>query len=274
MRVRPVVLSIAGYDPSSGAGVTADVKTSEVLGCYAISCITALTVQSTQGVFGVQPVAPELVLETLEKLADDFEIAAVRIGMLGSGAVAEAVRRFLESTRLPNVVLDPVVRSSSGAELLDEAGIEAVKAVLPLCKVITPNVAEAALLAGIEPMVEGCVWDTALPQLREMAARLHESGAKAVVITGGHLNPPNDFLSEGCSGQPKESVIPGEHIDSRSTHGTGCAFATALACRLAVGDDLVQAARAAKEFVRKAIESAYPLGKGTGPVNPSGSSTA
>jgi hydroxymethylpyrimidine/phosphomethylpyrimidine kinase len=270
MRVPPVVLSIAGHDPSSGAGLTADVKTAAALGCYAVTCITALTVQSTQGVFGVQPVAPELVSETLKRLADDFPMAAVRIGMLGSGEVAEAVRRFLEASRLPNVVLDPVVRSSSGAELLDEAGVEALKAMLPLCKVITPNLAEAALLAGTEPASDGSKWDAVLPRLREMAARLHLAGAKAVLITGGHLNPPNDFLSQRSHGGAQEEVFAGEYVESRSTHGTGCALATALACRLALGDELVQAARSAKEFVREAIASAYPLGKGSGPVNPFG----
>src|SRR5579864_110851 len=108
MRAPPVVLSIAGYDPSSGAGVTADIKTAAALGCYAVTCPTALTIQSTQGVFGVQPLASELVSKTLETLAEDFDIAAVRIGMLGSGEVAEAVAGFLERRTLPNVVLDPV----------------------------------------------------------------------------------------------------------------------------------------------------------------------
>ena len=137
----PVVLSIAGYDPSSGAGITADIKTAAALGCYAVTCITALTVQSTQGVFAVRPLAPELVSQTLAALADDFDIAAVRIGMLGSAEVAAAVAGFLDSRRLPNVVLDPVIRSSSGAGLLDEAGLEFLRgAMLPLCDVITPNI--------------------------------------------------------------------------------------------------------------------------------------
>src|SRR6516164_7340242 len=117
----PVVLSIAGYDPSSGAGITADIKTAAAFGCYAITCITALTVQSTQGVFAVEPVRPEIVRETLSRLRQDFKIAAVRIGMLGSGEVAGTVADFLERERLPNVVLDPVIRSSSGADLIDQA---------------------------------------------------------------------------------------------------------------------------------------------------------
>jgi len=269
MRVPPVVLSIAGYDPSSGAGITADIKTAASLGCYCVTCITALTVQSTQGVFGVESLAPELVARTLEALADDVEIAAVRLGMLGSGAVAAAVAGFLHSSRLPNVVLDPVIRASSGAALLDEAGVEVLRTrLIPLCDVITPNVDEAAALVGAEPIAAGTSWDLALPRLREMAAALHTLGAKAVVITGGHLRSANDYLSyKVASGENQEEIIPGERIESRSTHGTGCAFADALACRLSLGDKLPEAVRAAKDHVRKAIVAAYPLGKGIGPVN-------
>ena len=243
--------------------MTADVKTAAALGCYAATCITAVTVQSTQGVFRVRALEPGLVSETLARLADDVEIDAVRIGMLGSGEVAATVRRFLERRRLSNVVLDPVIRSSSGAALLDDAGIEAVKAMLPLCDVITPNIREAATLAGSDAVPENADWQTALPMIRQMAIALRDLGAGAVVITGGHLNPPNDIVSDEAG----EEVIPGERIESRSTHGTGCAFATALACRLAMGDQLSQAARAAKAYVRQAILSAYPLGKGVGPVN-------
>ncbi len=268
MATPPVILSIAGYDPSSGAGVTADVKTAAALGCYAVTCITALTVQSTQGVFAVRAVEPELVSRTLDALADDVEIAAVRIGMLGAAEVAAAVAGFLESQKLPNIVLDPVMRSSSGAALLDDAGVEFLRgAMLPLCDVITPNIHEAALLAGSKPVADKLGWEQALPEIRHLADGLHDLGAKAVVITGGHLNPANDLLVEWGDGDSTEAIFPGEHIDSRSTHGTGCAFATAIACRLALGEDLAAATRAAKEYVRNAILSAYPLGKGTGPVN-------
>ena len=267
MPVPPVILSIAGYDPSSGAGITADVKTAAALGCYAATCITALTVQSTQGVFGVQPLEPELVARTLNTLADDLDIVAIRIGMLGSGAVAGVVSGFLASRRLPNVVLDPVIRSSSGAALLDEIGLEMLRGLLPLCDVVTPNVAEAAELAMSPPLPVESAWDKALPWLRDAAARLHDLGARNVIITGGHLRPANDYLSSRGPGGSHSEVIEGEWNESPSTHGTGCAFATALACRLAAGDDLLQAVRAAKGYVARAIRSAYPLGKGVGPVN-------
>jgi hydroxymethylpyrimidine/phosphomethylpyrimidine kinase len=263
-----VILSIAGYDPISGAGITADIKTAAAQNCYAVTCITALTVQSTQGVFGVQPVNPELVARTLATLAGDLEIAAVRVGMLGSGDVAAAVADFLEARRLPNIVLDPVIQSSSGAILLDERGQEVlVKRLLPLADVITPNVDEAAALAGVEPVATDAPWEEVLPRLRAMAGKLRELGSRAVVITGGHLPEANDYLLYGSAGSAREEVFPGVHLESRSTHGTGCAFATALACQLAHGTSLPGAVRAAKEYVRKAIAAAYPLGKGSGPIN-------
>src|ERR1022692_1653035 len=200
-----VILSIAGYDPISGAGITADIKTAAAQDCYAVTCITALTVQSTQGVFGVQPVSPELVAQTLATLADDLEIAAVRVGMRGSGEVAAAVANFLEERRLPNIVLDPVIRSSSGAVLLDERGQEVlVRRLLPLCDVITPNVDEAAALAGVEPVATDAPWEEALPRLRAMAVKLRELGSRAVVITGGHLQPANDYLLCGMAGLVRE----------------------------------------------------------------------
>jgi hydroxymethylpyrimidine/phosphomethylpyrimidine kinase len=161
MAAHPVILSIAGYDPSSGAGITADVKTAAAHGCYAATCITAITVQSTQGVFRVQPVETDLVAGTLRTLADDLDIQAVRLGMLGTGEVAAVVADFLEGSHLPNVVLDPVIRASSGAPLLDEAGLDTLRSrLIPLCHVLTPNVAEAAILLGRDPLVEMADWSS------------------------------------------------------------------------------------------------------------------
>ena len=266
MGVPPVILSIAGYDPSSGAGITADVKTAAAHRCYAATCITAVTVQTTQGVFRVRPLEAELVAQTLMALADDLDIRAVRLGMMASGEVAAAVADFLEAAQLPNVVLDPVVRSSSGATLLDAAGLEILrKRLVPLCDVLTPNVHEAVMLVGAAPVADRRSWDSALPELRRLASGLHDLGAEAVVITGGHLDPANDYLSFK-NGEEVE-VIPGERLESRTTHGTGCAYATAMVCRLALGDDLPSAAKAAKEYVRRGIQSGYPIGKGTGSIN-------
>jgi len=264
----PVVLSIAGYDPSSGAGITADIKTAAAFGCYAVTCITALTVQSTQGVFGVEPVRREIIGETLRRLRDDFDIAAVRIGMLGSGSVAGEVAGFLERERLPNVVLDPVIRSSSGAELIDSAGLEVLRSrLLPLANLITPNIEEAAILAGVDHPANGSTWEEAEPQVRQCATRLHEIGCRGVLVTGGHLSEPVDLLSiQQADGSRLVRSFAGKHLKSRSTHGTGCAMAMALACLLARGTDVGAAIGEAKEYVRQAIEQAEPLGKGVGPI--------
>ena len=267
MGSRPVILSIAGYDPSSGAGITADIKTAAALDCYAVTCITALTVQSTQGVLGVEPMRPELVRETLVRLASDVKIAAVRIGMLGSGEVASVVAAFVQQFVPPNVVLDPVLRSSSGAVLIDSEGVEAIRSLLlPICDVVTPNIEEAAVLVRVTHEDSWCSggWEATLPKIRELAQRLHDLGSKAVVITGGHLPEANDYLSSRSEG---EQVFVGVHIESQATHGTGCAFATALACGLAKGLILPESVRLAKDFVRQAITAAYPVGEGRGPMN-------
>lgn len=262
------MLSIAGYDPSSGAGISADIKTAAAFGCYAITCITALTVQSTQGVFAVEPVRKEIIRETLRRLRDDFEIAAVRIGMLGSGAVAEEVAAFLERKRLPNVVIDPVIRSTSGTALIDPPGLEALRnRLLPLADLITPNIEEAATLAGLAAPVKGSTWEEAEAPIRASANRLHEIGCRGVLITGGHLADPVDVLS---TRKPDGSCVvhcfSGKHLNSHSTHGTGCAMAAALACLLALGTDTVAAVTKAKEYVRQAIQQADSLGRGVGPV--------
>ena len=142
------------------------------------------------------------------------------------------------------------------------------KRLLPLADVITPNIDEAARLAGIQPAAADAPWDEMLPALRAMAEKLRQLGARTVVITGGHLAQANDYLSyEAGAGSFKEEVFPGMHLESHSTHGTGCAFATALACQLAHGKTLPEAVRAAKEYVGKAITAAYSLGRGSGPIN-------
>lgn len=268
MPAPPVILSIAGYDPSSGAGITADIKTAAAFGCYAVTCITALTVQSTQGVFAVEPVSATVIRETLSRLQQDFDIAAVRIGMLGSGAVAAEVASFLKTERFSNVVLDPIVRSSSGASLIDPAGLEVLRTkLLPQADLITPNIEEAAILSGVDPLAPGTSWDSAKSRVMELAGRLHALGARGVLITGGHLPEPVDFLSiQRPSGSPLANEFAGKHLDSSSTHGTGCALATALACLLAQGMELGAAVAEAKEYVREAIRRAEPLGKGVGPL--------
>jgi hydroxymethylpyrimidine/phosphomethylpyrimidine kinase len=254
----PIVLSIGGYDPSSGAGITADIKTIAAHRCYGITCITALTVQSTRGVKRVEQVDSRVITETLEELVTDLPIAGVRIGMLGSAEAARAVVAFLRRNEPPCVVLDPILKSSSGADLISRDGVQVLREkLLPLADVITPNIDEAAALTGIP------VKDT--EGMEAAAAQLHKMGARNVVITGGHLNPPVDLVSLRSGGGVK--LLEGERISGSSTHGTGCAFATSMACNLAQGENVTEAARAAKLYVANAIKKALDIGKGTGPVN-------
>jgi len=276
----PIILTIAGFDPSSGAGVTADIKTIAAHACYGVACITAMTVQSTSGVKRVETLDAALVSDTLEELAADLDIAAVHIGMLGSGKVVKAVADFLsrrpasqpgnrpgsrpQKARLPNIVLDPVLKASSGADLLDAAGTRLmIERLIPLADVVTPNVDEAAVITGLK--VED------LDEMRAASAKLHDLGASAVVITGGHLEKAIDLLSfttqRGTEQQIEQEVFKAERQRSNSTHGTGCAFATAMACHLAMDRGLAEAALLAKTYVTAAISNGHPLGRGTGPVH-------
>jgi hydroxymethylpyrimidine/phosphomethylpyrimidine kinase len=256
----PVVLSIAGFDPSSGAGVTADIKTIAAHGCYGVGCVTALTVQSTAGVRRVELVAAELVMQTLEELAADVEIAAVRIGMLGEAKVGQAVADFLEKRKLENVVLDPILRSSSGTDLLDSSGARLLRdRLIRIAAVVTPNVDEASALTGLAV--------TNPDQMRAAAHKLHEMGAGAVVVTGGHLEKAIDLLSFTTRRGVEQEIFKSARLRSSSTHGTGCAFATSIACHLALGRGLPDAVLLAKAYVGAAISNAHPLGRGTGPVH-------
>jgi len=269
----PVVLTIAGFDPSSGAGVTADIKTIAAHGCYGVACITAITVQSTAGVHRVEAVDPGLVTDILQELASDVKISAVHLGMLGSARVVRAVTDFLEAgflekdsakgsgkSKFPNIVLDPILKSSSGADLLDAPGTKLlIEKVIPLADVITPNVEEAAVLTGLQV--------TNLDEMRAAAAALHEMGSAAVVITGGHLDKAIDLLSFKTRRGVEQEVFRAERLRSDSTHGTGCAFSTAMACHLALDRGIAEAALLAKTYVTAAIAAGHPLGRGTAPVH-------
>lgn len=255
-----VALSIAGFDPSSGAGIAADLKVFAAHRLYGVSAITALTVQSTVGVRRVEPVSPELLRDTLDCLAGDLTFAGIKIGMLGTGAEVEVVAEFLEKSGVPagRVVLDSVLRSSSGRELLDPEGVRRLKHdLLPRVGWITPNSEELAVLT-----------ETSVPSREAVsaaAARLAEAHPGLnVVVTGGHLDPPDDFLRT-AGGDAR--WFSGERIETRATHGTGCAFSSALLARLVLGDDPADAVAAAKAYVAGAMRAARPIGKGRGPMN-------
>ncbi|MGH9512267.1 MAG: bifunctional hydroxymethylpyrimidine kinase/phosphomethylpyrimidine kinase [Terriglobales bacterium] len=256
----PVVLTIAGFDPSCGAGITADVKTIAANGCYAIACITGMTVQSTKGVRRVQPVPPEFLAESLEELALDMKISAIHIGMLGSAEVAEVVADFLSAHAATNVVLDPVLKATSGLELLDKGGLAIlVEKIMPVATVITPNLQEASVISGLP------VNDQA--EMKTAARKLHGMGSRTVVITGGHLERPVDLLSQPGKSGVEQQFFEAEPVHSSSTHGTGCALSAALACHLARGRSLAEGVPRAQAYVRAAIAEAYPIGRGIGPIN-------
>jgi hydroxymethylpyrimidine/phosphomethylpyrimidine kinase len=261
---RPVALTIAGFDPGSGAGVTADLKTFAAHGIYGVACISALTVQSTLGVRAVEPLSAGLVQSTLECLVEDVALSGVKIGMLGTSEVAAEVAAFLkaQSGKIPRerIVLDPVIRSTSGTPLIDANGVRLIRNELLHCVGwITPNIYELAILGGDDAQTFG------RDQVPGAAARLREGNADLnVVVTGGHLGKPDDFL---LSSSGEQSWLPGEWIATQSTHGTGCAFSSAILCGLISGLNSKEVVAAAKAYITEALRSAYPVGKGKGPMN-------
>ena len=253
----PILLTIAGFDPTCGAGVAADLKTFAAHNCYGVAAVTALTVQSTLGVRSVQATPAATLRAQLDALAEDAAIAAVKIGMLANRANASVVAEFLDKHKFAHVVLDPVSRPTAGdAELLDAAGLKFVRdELLKLAGVVTPNIPEAEFLTGME------VKDVA--GMKAAGQKLLEMGARAVIVTGGHLEKPVDVLCEGT----EIETFGGDHVRSPNTHGTGCTFSSAIAAQLACGQQLREAAILAKAYVTKAIEKSYQTGKGAGPLN-------
>jgi hydroxymethylpyrimidine/phosphomethylpyrimidine kinase len=254
--IPPILLTIAGFDPSCGAGVGADLKTFAAHGCYGIAAITSLTVQNTQGVETVHNTPASELREQLEILVKDCEIAAVKIGMLGNRGNAAVVAEFLDAHKFAHIVHDPVMKSSSGSELLDAAGIKFVASeLLKRATVITPNLPEAEILTGLT------IKDVA--DMEAAARKIAELGAQAVIVKGGHMDKAIDVLFDGTDMHP----LGGDKVKLENTHGTGCTFASAITAQLAAGRSLLEATTLAKAYVMKAIEKAYPVGKGRLPVD-------
>lgn len=251
-----VILTIAGFDPSGGAGITADLKTFAANNCYGVAAITALTVQNTQGVSQVRPVEAALLKASIEALMADGRVKAIKIGMVGNCANAEVVREILDGTSSIPAVLDPVLHSSSGKELMDAAGFEYLREhLLSRVAVVTPNMAEAAALTGLK--VEN------LETMKAAALKLIEMGARAAIVTGGHLDKAIDVL---CDGSNCETFV-GDRIKSENMHGAGCTFSSAIAANLALGRQLSDAVVLAKAYVTEAIRKAYAIGPGSVPLN-------
>ena len=265
----PVCLTVAGLDPSGGAGIIADVKTFTAFGCFATAAVTSLTFQNTTGVFGAVHQTADSIRGQVLPIIEDFTIAATKTGMLPNREIIEEIAQIIKENRLKNFVVDPVVRSTSGFDLIDDEALKVLtKMLFPLADLITPNLPEAERITRMKIVNE--------QDIRQAAKKMQSLGAKNVLIKGGHL-------FEGESRKPKGSdskiardflflsddlqIYEAEFIETNATHGTGCTLAAAIAANLALGKNLIEAVEAAKEFVTQAIRSAPRLGRGHSPVN-------
>ena len=252
------VLTIAGSDSGGGAGIQADLKAMSANGTYAMSVITSITAQNTTGVTAIHDLPESIVEAQIDAIFADFDVAAVKTGMLSSAALASLVSRKLQQYHVPWIVVDPVMVSKSGHDLLQADAMDALKqALIPLASVITPNIHEAERLTGLTIR--------SLAEARQAAKALHQLGCQHVLIKGGHLleSPATDLLYDGRFFR----MYKGEWIDTPHTHGTGCTFASALSAHLALGKPLPDAVEAAKQYVTAAIRHGLAIGHGRGPTN-------
>lgn len=251
------VLTIAGSDTCGGAGIQADLKTFSAQGTYGMSVITAVTVQNTQGVFGCQDITPEIIRGQIDAIYSDILVSAVKIGMVSQIDTIHAIADKLQEYHATNVVVDPVMISKSGFDLMQpEAKDTLIKRLIPLAFVVTPNLPEAEVITGLK------IND--LPSMELAARAIHQMGAKNVLIKGGHLeDDATDLLFDG----EKIIALHSDRIETKNTHGTGCTLSSAIAANLAKGKSVEEAVRIAKEYITVAIEHALDIGKGVGPTN-------
>jgi hydroxymethylpyrimidine/phosphomethylpyrimidine kinase len=256
------VLTIAGSDSGGGAGIQADLKTFAALGCYGMSAITALTAQNTLGVSAIHPVPPEFAAAQIAAVFEDIGADAVKIGMLYSARLIRVVAERLRAYAARNIVLDPVMVAQSGDRLLESDAVGAIREYLmPLARIATPNLPEAEVLTGRR-----------IRSLDDMAAAARElarCGSEAVLLKGGHLEDSDSSDLLHLCREDRCVTLPAERIASRNTHGTGCTLSSAIAARLARGDDLEAAVRRAKDYLTAALRAgaAYRVGNGHGPVH-------
>jgi hydroxymethylpyrimidine/phosphomethylpyrimidine kinase len=254
----PVVLTIAGFDPSGGAGVLADIKTIAAFGCYGLAAVTSLTFQNTPQVLGALNQSADSARQQIAPLFDDFEISAIKTGMLPTAEIIREVAGIIRAHAVPIVVVDPALKSTSGFDLVDDLAVDALTSDLfPLASLVTPNIAEAHRLSGID------IKDRL--QMERAAEVMLKLGARAVLITGGDANSSlaTDLLLDAQG----TTVFSTERIRSKHTHGTGCTLASALACLLARGRSLRESVPIAKQYVAQAIVAAPGVGRGNGPLN-------
>lgn len=258
----PRVLTIAGSDSGGGAGVQADIKTISANGCYAASAITAITVQNTLGVTAVHPVPVEIITQQIDAVISDIGVDAIKIGMMHSSEVIRGVCAQLDQHQVRNVVVDPVMVSTSGHRLIEEEAIASLIAdLLPRARVITPNIPEAEILLGGVKL-------TRQAELPEAARALAEKSHTSVLLKAGHLTEDKlvDIFYDVEDGQLYE--LPSVRVYTKNTHGTGCTMSSAFASHLALGKSLPEAAAAAKQYINDAIVAGkdYEIGHGFGPV--------
>lgn len=251
------VLTIAGSDCSGGAGIQADIKTITVHKMYAMSVITALTAQNTTGVYGIMEATPEFVAKQLDCIFTDIEPDAVKIGMVSNAKIIEVIAEKLIQYKAKNIVVDPVMVSTSGSRLICDLAMETlITKLLPLGTVVTPNIPEAETLCGLEIKNE--------EDMIKAAQRIAEKIGSAVLVKGGHLvNDAIDLLYEDGEIHWYQS----ERIENPNTHGTGCTLSSAIACNLADGKTLDESIRSAKEYLTGALRAQLDLGRGSGPMD-------
>jgi hydroxymethylpyrimidine kinase/phosphomethylpyrimidine kinase len=261
-QVRPVCLTIAGLDPSGGAGIIADIKTFSAIGCFAAAAVSSVTFQNTTGVFGAVHQTRESVRRQIVPVIDDFDLAAVKTGMLPTLEIIDEIARIIKEHGLKNIVVDPVVRSTSGFDLIDGEALSAlIHSLFPLADLVTPNIPEAERITKVP--IESS------EHIQRAGAMMLSLGAKNVLIKGGHFpsgkREPSarDYLFSGDGFE----IFEREFIDTDATHGTGCVLSAAIAANLALGSSLSEAIRISKDFVTEAIRTAPALGKGNSPIN-------
>src|SRR5688572_4623027 len=259
----PVCLTIAGLDPSGGAGVIADVKTFSAFGCFATAAVASITFQNTTGVFGAEHQSAEGVRRQVEPIIEDYEIAAVKTGMLPTREVIEETARLVGKMNAAHFVVDPVVRSTSGFDLIDDEALRSLTEFLfPLAKLVTPNLPEAERITG------SAINTTS--DIHAAAKAMRSMGARNVLIKGGHFSDagraPRRAIDHLFIGD-KLHVLEDDYIETTATHGTGCTLAAAITANLALGRELKAAVAVAKDFVNNAIRTAPMLGHGHSPIN-------
>ncbi len=251
------VLTIAGSDSSGGAGIQADLKTFSAHGVFGMSVITAITAQNTQGVFGVQDISVDMIEKQIDAIFDDIRVDALKIGMVSQIETIKAISGKLKQYSPENIVLDPVMISKSGYDLLvPEAKETLIRELLPLAIIATPNIPEAEVISGVSI--------NSLKQMEEAAVKIHSLGAKNVLIKGGHMeDDATDVLYNGS----KFIYFKSERINTKNTHGTGCTLSSAIASNLAKGFTIEESVANAKDYITTAIKHSLSLGKGVGPTN-------